>query len=383
MLSYVMGFARLVVLTNLLTVDTYGAFQYIQSVYGVLVILVLPGLSIAVSQSVARGFEGALRSASRQRRRWGILAVLGALGVGGYHYLQGETEIAAGMFLVGITLPLIESFNLYTSFLTGRALFKKQAIFGVVAQAFSLIIVVGVVAMTGDLVFLVGAFYLSSLLIGLLFYLRTEKGIPLESSIDPEMGKYARSLSPLQALTAISLAADRILLFQFLGPLEVAVFSVATAMPNRLKGLFRITGALAFPKLATKSAKNIAEILPSKLALMAGGILIVCLIYAFSAPVLFRWFFPQYVNAINLSQVVVFYALIGVSYPIGAFLQSHKRTRELYILHIGVFAARMISLLLLIPIYGIWGAVISSLISAAASIGISLFFLYRERRVRV
>ena len=71
--SSLLGLVRTVFFARLADQELYGQFGFVVGVIGLFAILSLPGMGIALTQTVARGNHGALIDAARARARWGGL----------------------------------------------------------------------------------------------------------------------------------------------------------------------------------------------------------------------------------------------------------------------------------------------------------------------
>src|SRR5688572_902048 len=83
----IIGFA------NLLPKEAYGTYKYVLSIAGVLAAFSLTGMSVAVTQAVARGMDGMLRVAAKIQLRWGLLVTLAASAFGIYYLANGNREL--------------------------------------------------------------------------------------------------------------------------------------------------------------------------------------------------------------------------------------------------------------------------------------------------
>ena len=102
----------------------------------------------------------------------------------------------------------------------------------------------------------------------------------------------------------------------------------------------------------------------------------VIILYVIAAPYIYKIFFPQYLNSIPYSQV---FMLSFISLPaslLGLAFRSKIMKRELYLLKITPFI-QVALLAILVPFYGIWGAIIA--IIGAEIFGTALtLFLFRK-----
>ena len=63
---------------SMVTKEVYGTYKYIFSLFALLSIPTLSGMGTAITQSVARGFEGSVIPAFKEKIKWGALGVLQA-----------------------------------------------------------------------------------------------------------------------------------------------------------------------------------------------------------------------------------------------------------------------------------------------------------------
>ena len=109
-------------------------------------------------------------------------------------------------------------------------------------------------------------------------------------------------------------------------------------------------------------------------------IIVFCIIYIFLAPYFFKFFFPKYLNAVSYSQLAIFYTLAGITYPFGSYLNAHRKVKESYAIAIINIIVKIITLAIFVPLYGVWGAILSILASSASNILTSFYILYKAER---
>lgn len=364
---------------NLLPIETYGTYRYALSVYALLAIAALPGIDTALLQTVSRGNDGVLSEAIRTKFKWSLLGALASLCYAAFEFSQANTELGYIFILIAIALPLMEPLTVGTSFLNGKRRFKEWAYIEIGTQIVSIASLVGTMLLTKDIVFLLVGYFAPYILTRMFVVLVIVRRYAENKERDPGMHGYGRSMTGFQVLSRMIASADQIVLFHMLGPAQVAIFSLATALPNRIQSVLRITGTLAFPKFAQRTSQEIAESLPRKMLLFALGITGVIILYILVAPLLFTYIFPQYQASTLFSQVAVFFVLSSITYPFGAYLGAHKKIREQYIIAITGFIAKILCLFIFVPFVGIWGAVIGLLVTAVLNIGFSFGMLWRTR----
>src|SRR3989344_3576832 len=86
-------FLTSIAFANLLAPELYGIYKYVLSVFGMLAITTLFGMDSAVTQSTARGFEGTITPAFKEKMKWGTLGSLASLAIALYYYAQGNMTL--------------------------------------------------------------------------------------------------------------------------------------------------------------------------------------------------------------------------------------------------------------------------------------------------
>jgi hypothetical protein len=114
--------------------------------------------------------------------------------------------------------------------------------------------------------------------------------------------------------------------------------------------------------------------------LYAGGLLLVSLAYIAVAPYIFTFLFPQYMESLSYSQVFMMasVALVG-TIPI-SLLSAQKKLKEQYVFSVAQPVLQILSFIILIPIYGIWGAIIARVIMRVFYVNLALFLMNRAFR---
>lgn len=349
---------------NLVSPDTFGIYKYILSITSILLISTLSGIDSAITQSVSRGFEGTMNDGVRTKIKWGALGSLLSLITASYYFLQGNNILSLSLGIVAIFIPFIESFDVYNSLLFGKRKFDTQTKYNVIKKISSFIAIILVILLTKDLYIILLTYFLSSLIPNILFFYITEKKHQSNKVSDPEAMSYGKKLSAIQIIGLLAAELDKIMIFQFIGASELAIYSLALAPTDQIKGFLKNINALAMPQFSQKDIQEIKKNIWIKVKILAVGTSIIIATYIILAPVFFNTFFPKYLSSIHYSQVLAIsllpVVLAGFLYTA---LESKKATSELYKYNTYTNIANIIILFPLVYIFGIWGAISSRLIS--------------------
>lgn len=373
--SNLLSFGLSIAYANLLSQQTFGTYKYILSIYGFLALLALPGISTAITQSVSRGLEGSFIYGMKKKIKWGFLGSLASLILASYYFTQGNTVLSVSMAIAALFLPIMDTFGMFSNFLEGKKKFRERVIYEIIINAFAASAIVATIFFTKNLFLILIAYFASYTLARILFYSITIKKFKTNKERDEKMYSFGKSLTLFQIVSNAAQYIDKILLFTILGAPQVAIFVFASALPNRIRYLFRFTGTISFPKFTNRPFEEARKALPRKLALYGLAVFSVIIIYILLAPIIFKYIFPQYVSAVLFSQVLAVTAIYTITSPIGSLLIAHKKVREIFIISLSSFMLGLAFMIVFIPIYDIWGAVIGVAANRITNIAVSFYFL--------
>ena len=297
--------------------DIYGNYRYVLSLVSIAGVLSLPGLGTAITRAVARGLPGTFRNCARiiflSSFGISIICLVTALLL----YTRGNKETALGLVIASIIVPFVEGMGSWRAYLDGKKDFKKKTIWnaivhGVYGIAMTAIIATIYIFKTNTLIsiaLLVGTYLLAHALPNIIFFFMTRKTIAPNAPSDADAIPYGLHLSLSGVPATIATYLDSVLLFHFLGPAHLAIYSFAIAVPEQLKRLFTNISDVTFPKLAAfqrssfNDQQHIKKILPPKLFKASLITSFIIIVYIAVAPLLYSFFFPRYVESIPLSQI--------------------------------------------------------------------------------
>jgi O-antigen/teichoic acid export membrane protein len=377
--SAIVGIAMTAGFANLISPETFGLYRYILSVYGILAMAGLPGAATGVTQAVSTGHEGALLQGFKLKIRWSLLGSAVSLAYASYNFITHQPTLGIVFCITAVIMPLYEAAGLYVAHLHGKKLFKEASIMAIIMQ-FAFAVAMLSALYWGKNIFVIIATYFAIYTISYgIFTFITLRRYTTNNSIDPDMKRYSRSMSFYNIVNGAISSIDGIVLFHLLGPAQVAIFALASAIPTRLQTVLKILGTLAFPKYAQRSMADISSNFPRKALLLLGGIIITAIIYGALAPTIFTILFPKYLPALHYSQVLAFFTISAITYPLSSAFLAHKLIRPGYIIAIVSIILKVVLLLTLVPLLGLWGAVIGILTTSVVAIGVAFYFLYHYR----
>lgn len=368
-LALAMAYARL------LPQETYGLYKYILSIMGIISIIALPGVNSAIQRSVALGLEGSAKEGLKTKIRWGSLAAFVGILTALYYYSQGNRTLAFGVIIASIAVPFIESLSVAYPIMQGRMKFKELSILSSLRQIvipFSLIITL---FFTKNLLIFLGIYYAVTILSDAFIFIFSFR--KLNSERDPESHSLSLHLSVMNIIGLASGYLDKILTWHFLGAGALAVYSFAIIPIDQAEAYLKSSYTLAFPKIAAQETKVLKKTLIPKIIKFSIILIIPVVLYILIAPFLYKVFFPQYIESIKYSQVFALTLLFFPQRMISQLLLAQARKKDLYIQNTAMPAIKIILMVLLIPLFGIWGMIWANFVYLTLA-GALLYYLFKN-----
>ena len=181
----------------------------------------------------------------------------------------------------------------------------------------------------------------------------------------------------MDAVNTISENLDKFLLWHFLGPVQVATYTLAVAPVKQFSALVGKLRDLMFPKIAEKNISYLKNNIYGKMMKLFILVIFITGTYIFLAPYLFSVVFPKYPESILYSQL---FAITFVFYPqifLTTTFSAHAKIKERYKISLVTSIGRIILLLIFVPLFGIMVVIISYITIKAISFMVSLFLFRR------
>jgi O-antigen/teichoic acid export membrane protein len=253
------------------------------------------------------------------------------------------------------------------AFFAGRKKFSWSCTFQLITEVGSSMGVLVSLFFTKNLLIIVSVFLIMQAFGDILAFLfaRSKMRNHVE---DPEFASYSGHLTVINIVPNIKFFFDKLIVTFFLGFAATAVYSIAAAMSEQMYAVSKTISTLVFPKLTTDKKeviyKHVIKHIPKLIlffVMMAG-------IAAVLSPIVIPFFFSeQYRDAVLLSQL---FLLVGIPRAVAFVLtrvqEAHRQKKKLYTINALYAAVEMIALVVLIPLYGMYGLVAAKGISNLA-----------------
>ncbi len=352
-----------IAMANLIPQEVFGTYKFVLSAASVIGAFSLAGIGAAITQAVARGYEGSLRSGVQECLKWSFGTIAISLGAAIYYFYYHNYTLAVSFVIIGFCSPLITSYSLFVQFIAGKKDFKTNAIYDSAKNIIPGIVLILTVFFTGNAVVIVLMYFVSSVIVAFLLHQRTVREYRPNNEIDPQTISYGWHLSVMGVMGKAAEHIDKILVFHYLGAAQLAIYAFAQTPIAQLKLLNDIPAKLALPKFSERNFLELQKSLPRKILILMGIMAIVAGTYIVGAPLVFHLLFPRYLNSVIFSQILALSLILIPGTIFGSALSAHMKTKELYISQAVPLITKIGLFLLLIPPFGIWGVVWATLAS--------------------
>jgi len=364
--SNVLSFVVAITAANLISKDTYGTYRYIISTISFIAAFSLTGLATAIVRSAARGYDHLYISSIKRSIFWSLPAITIGVGTGAWYLWNGNTTLGYSIVIGGILFPIIQTLLLFRSYLNGKEYFKVLMKSNIVYSAITSFSILATLFLNPSVLMLICVYYLSNLIATLTITIYIRNKFKPNNKIDPKSGNLEHHMSLMNILDIGATQLDKIILFQISGPVEVARYIFATIIPEQLRNIVKYASTLSMPifsSLPKDTSKSKGLFLAKKLFLITIPIVI---FYFLIAPLIYKIFFPQYIEVVQYSQLFALILLFdgGIT---GTVLKAKNEIKKLYFVNIFSNITKVILLIILGLLMGIWGVIISRIISRVIS----------------
>lgn len=273
------GLAISAAFARLASQEVFGQYQLVLSILSVVSILSIPGLNTAITQSVARGYDGDYKRAVKTSFLWSLLGTPVLLILGGYYYAYQSYPLGIALMVSSVFFPFLYAPNTWDAFLQGKSRFDLAAKYGSVQSVINAVATIAVVFISRENLVLITFIYLLSYTIfNWSYYLRTLQYIQ-NGDADGETLKFGWFLTKNGILGQISAHMDKVLIGTLLGPESLAIYAITLQVPIKMKEIFKVVISVLFPKLS-KEKRDIKEIFSEKKKVLFLSFFLVALISA-------------------------------------------------------------------------------------------------------
>lgn len=367
--------------TNLLTPEQFGTYKYVIAAAGFIGTFSLNGLSTAATRAIAQGRWNVIPALVRTGVLWSLPGSIGALSASAYYFAHANSDLGFAFLFIAITNSIGIGIGSLKGAWQAAGEYRVGMLSGIPKIFVPFLAILLTIIVTKNVVWILFVYFFSNILLSLggyyfMLWWFNVKGSPQEVA---ETIRYGKQMTVLGFFQIASGQIDQLLLFHFVGPAQLAIYALALSPVEEAQNLLNNFLTVFFRKIANKTKHEVHETLPLRLRQMFIASIALTVIYIVLIPFLFTYIFPKYEASILVSQILALTILLLPKGVIDTYFLSHaevgKRSRVILISQMIEFALFFI----LIPLFGLWGAVAATL---ASEVIVAVFYLITYRKMR-
>jgi O-antigen/teichoic acid export membrane protein len=376
-LAVIFGIVSTALFAKYLSLTDYGIYRYLLGLAALLASFSLTGIGQSILQTAAKKYYGFYRETIRINFIYsGGIALAGIAGAL-YYWFNSNPILALGCLLIGLIQPFINTFQYVPSFLQGDKRFQESTIIQSVKTITTSVSSILALFLTKNILILLCVYLASNALVNILSHLwyRPKNIIATPADIFNQYVSYAKQTSIRNVISSVAFRVDTIFIFTQLGAAELAIYSIATLIPEQIKGTFKNLANLLLPKYASHGNERILMAsVPKRSKELFIILLSITVAYIIVSPYVFSFFFPKYADTVLYTQI---YALSFPSFitliPL-TIIQSNLNEKALHQINNQNTIVGIVLIVILATWYGVMGAVVARILTRY----INLIYIYSK-----
>lgn len=359
------GILTTALFAHYLSEANYGIYRYLVSLSVVLSALSLTGLGQTILQASSKKYLSFYQESFKINFLYNTGITCAGVICSAYYALHGNKILSLGCVLIALLQPLINTYQYAPTYLQAQRQFRKATITQGLKTVFISVTSIASLFFSQSIFILFLTYLLAQAIANymahMIFKPRAQEPTPKE--IYEKYISYAKHSSVRNVISLVSLRLDSIIIFTQLGGAQLAIYSIATVVPEQIKAALKNLAILLVQKYSNHNDMNLLlKSVPKRSLQLFFILLLLTVVYMASAPYLYHLLFPKYPEAVFYSQLYSLAFLTHILYIPNSILQVRMEEKKLYYLSTAGAVFLIVLLLVLIPHYGIVGAVMSTLL---------------------
>lgn len=380
-ISIGLSFILSISFAHFLPKEVYGNYKFILSITSIIGAISLTGIGTAIIQAIAQGKEKVLPDSVKVSLRWGLIVTAISFAIAVYYFVFDNISISLAMIVFGICSPITSSYGLYGLYWVGKKDFQTSTLYFIFSQILNTLVILTAVLLTTNALILVSVGFIFSAVFSFLSYEYVIKKNHINNVGDDSMISYGKHLSFMNFFGNLANQLDKILIFHWIGPVQLAIYSFALVIPEQVRGSYKSIFGITLPKFSVLSGDKLRKSIIDKIFRLTAISVVIVIVYAICAPYFFKIFLPKYLSSVIYSQIYMIglIAIPGIAL-FSTYFQVIKDTKTLYKITILSNGVTIIYSVILIYYFGLWGAVIENGISWITMFIIGAYYFIKNKQ---
>lgn len=361
---------------NLLTQESYGLYKYLLSLLGIISILTMPGINTALTISISKNHKESIKKIIFSKFKWSLLSSLVCVTFSFYYFLNDNIELVHIFLLFSIFLPLNMSF-VHGAILEGNKDFKSISVYSSISQIIITITLIIYLLNFKSIFMLILIQQSLALFLNIIFFSIISKKFNNHKGSTYNTVPYGIHLTLTNTIGIIATHIDKILILRFLSPSQLSIYIFALLPAEQITTVLSSLTKVAFPKIANQSINNIKNTLLQKIVKFYIILIPVTIFIILLIPTIYEIIFPNYTDSIIYAQAYAFIIILFPQRLLGTVFVTQNKKKQLYISKIVTPIIKIILFFILIPLFGINGAIITLILSKLIN-GVIMLTLFKK-----
>lgn len=373
--STVFGLISSIILTRLLSKDLYGTYLYVLTLIGTISIFSVTGMSTAVQRDASRNLDGILVEGTKIRFKWSLVGSVVLIAGGIYYLSTGDVLLGKCLLIASAFFPFLYSFDTFLNFIMGKMYFNKYALFKTIIIISNTLAILGAIIITKDIFWAITAYLISFSVVQIYLWRKTVQKDKENDSVDDESIHYGKVLTLQGTIPMLANQFDSIIIANFLGMGDLAIFTIALYIGNFATVPLDIISNLIFPKIAARGNDEGTALVFKKLKYVLALSIVICGIFAIIVPFLIPLLYSaKYQDSVFYAQIILIATVVfSPGAVLNQMLKAQGRSREMLRILIASRVVEIALFIIMIPLLGLLGA---ALVRILNNLGFTLISYY-------
>jgi O-antigen/teichoic acid export membrane protein len=369
-----------IIFTRLGNKELYGQYLFILAMFGLFSIVSVPGVKAVVVRTTAQGHEGVYRKATKFSFLLSLIGIPLLMAAGVVFYLYKTKILGTTLIVFALFFPFVTSLQNWISYLKGRSEFRRLAFYNSILLLINLVAVTLSIIYTKNIIVILAAYFVVNSGFNILYHFQAIR-LLRNDKLDHGWREQSYALTLLELSSLIFGRVDVVLIGSLLTFEQVAIYGLVMKFADVFFSVIKSTMEAIVPNLY--QSKKITMRYFYKFFILS--FLVPVILYpVIKYPVLFLYG-QEYSEVILYSKVYlaiipVYFLNLVATY----FLVKYKLNKEINIGRVISMIAVVVFYATLIPLFGIWGGVIASMLYFITQLIVSMFLLkFRETEYEI
>lgn len=371
-----MSLITTVLLARILSIESYGYYKYILSMYSLISLFSFIGIYNITTMNIQRGEDDFFSLGFKYKKilRWipSVLSLLVAI----YYFYAGNNFLAIFFIINIFSYIIVDTYDFYLVALQGKGDFKSNALLGISYYFISFFPPILTAYFTHNLYLIFITMYLCQGLFRIFGFNYVKNKLSLHDYEDykkldqnkiKEWKKESASFSFNLALNSAGGSVSSIVVFNRLGAVNTAVYSLALALVDFVSGIMLSTLSKSLLILSRMTKEKIGdnekiEYIRSLFKKYFGFSLLAAICSIIALPWIYKFLFAKYLFSYQYA-VVYSISLLALTFaPATQFFMEKRNFKIINTIQIIVLILNLLSVFFAATYFGVWGAIVVAIL---------------------